>query len=300
MRKVAGRIARWTALGAAGVAVLAFAAVAGASLKWRAHARRTYAVPPVELAGTRGRAARGEYLVMVSAGCVECHGDDLAGGVVAEDPVAGHIYGSNITPAALRDWTDGEVARAIHDGVRKDGRSVLIMPSETYQYFSREDVADMVAFLRRVKPVPRPSRVSRVGPLIKVIWSTGTMPGVFPAEVIDHGAAFTARVQEGPTRAYGAYLYKAHCAGCHREDGRGGRVASGPPDWPPAANLTVDGAGGWSRGEFIRTFRTGINPSGSRIQPPMGDAIRRFGKKLKEAELVALWEYLRTLKGIEL
>ena len=158
----------------------------------------------------------------------------------------------------------------------------------------------MVAYLREVPPVERANRASRVGALIKVIWATGTMPGVFPAEIIAHARPFTPRVPEGPTRAYGAYLFTSHCAGCHREDGRGGHIASGPPDWPPAANLTIDGAGGWTRDGFIRTFRTGINPSGSRVQPPMGDAISKVGKKMKTTDLAAIWEYIHTLPGVEL
>jgi len=291
---------RWAGIAVAVVVVALLAAVTAASVKWSMHTARRYDVPPVDVSGLRGNAVHGKYLVTIGSDCVECHGDDLGGGKVVEDPVVGHIYGPNITPAMLKDWTDGEIARAIHDGVKKDGRGVYIMPSETYQYVSREDVADMIAYLRSVNPVSTPSRVSHVGALIKVIWAAGKMPGVFPAETIDHRRPFVRKVPEGPTRAYGAYLYTSHCAGCHREDGRGGKVASGPPDWPPAANLTVDGAGGWTRDGFIRTFRTGINPSGSRIQPPMGEAIAKFGKKMKSSDLIALWEYLRTLKGVEL
>lgn len=294
------RLLRWAGLGLAGLAVVAVFLLSWSSVKWTMHVRRTYVVPAVDLAGVHGDPRRGEYLVTVGAGCVECHGEDLAGGTVVEDPVAGHIYGPNISRAALKDWTDGELARVIHNGVKKDGHSVVIMPSDTYQYMCREDVADMVAYLRHAPAVERANRGMRVGALIKIIWAAGKMPGVFPAEVVEHERAFTAKVPEGPTRAYGAYLFKSHCAGCHREDGRGGKIANGPPDWPPAANLTEDGAGGWTQEGFIKTFRTGINPSGSKVQPPMGDAIRKFGKKMKENDLKAIWEHLRTLKGVEL
>lgn len=291
---------KWIGVAVAGLALCVLLAVTAASIKWSVHTHRKIVIPPVDLSGVRGDVKRGEYMVMIGNGCVECHGDDLAGGVVVEDPVAGHIYGPNITPWAMKEWTDGELARVIHNGVLQDGRSVYIMPSSTYQYLSREDIADMIAYLRSAKPVARPNRVSHVGALIKVIWATGKMPDVFPAEDIDHHRPFDPKVPEGPTRVYGAYLYHSHCAGCHREDGRGGKVVSGPPDWPPAANLTVDGAGGWTRDGFIRTFRTGINPSGSKIQLPMGKAIEKYGKKMKQSDLIALWEYLRTLKGVEL
>ncbi len=291
------RILRWIGWGLGALVVLVLGAHVVASVKWARHANARIAVPPIAFGNVRASAKHGEYLVRVAAACTECHGDDLAGGVVVEDFVPGHIYGPNITQAALKDWTDAEIAATIHHGVDRTGRPLLIMPSLNFQFLCLQDVADMVAFLRHLPPVNKANRVTRVGRIIKVLWALGQVSDVFPAETVDHVRTFTARVPEGPTVAYGRYLYTSHCAGCHREDGRGGKVTSGPPDWPPAANLTQDGAGGWKQAEFIRAFRTGVNASGSAIRPPMGDAIRRTGKLIKEHDLKALWSYLHTLKG---
>lgn len=293
------RFLRILGYGLAAVLLVAAAAVGVTETAWRSHRARIHSVPPVDLRGVRGNARRGAYLFQIGAGCAECHGRDLSGGTVVENAMVGGIYGPNITPAALKDWTDGEIAAAIHHGVHRTGRGLFVMPSDSYQFMSREDVADLLAYVRSVRPLVRPNRDLRLSTFMKVLWAAGQVKNAFPVEVIEHGREWTPRVPEGPTRAYGAHLYKSHCAGCHREDGRGGKVESGPPDWPPASNLTVDGAGGWTQAEFIKAIRTGINPSGSAIRPPMGDAIRKFMSRTKEADLKALWEHLRTLPGTD-
>jgi mono/diheme cytochrome c family protein len=275
-------------------------AVSLAAAKWSMHAGRRIAVPRVDLTDLKGDVKRGEYMVQISNGCAECHGEDLAGKKMVENPALGRIYGPNITPWAIKNWTDGEIAATIHHGVSRNGRPLVIMPAEVMQHLCRQDLADMVAYLRSVPPVARPNVPIRVGPLFTVIYATVAGSGMLPAEMVDHAAPYADRVPEGPTRAYGEYLYRGHCAGCHKDDGTGGHISAGPPDWPPAANLTVDGAGGWTQEGFIRTFRTGINPSGGKIRPPMGESIEKVGKKMKDVELKALWEYLRTLKGVEL
>lgn len=300
MKKTIIRVLTWIGYGCGGLATLiAVLAVAGMA-RWPSQANRIYDVPEVSLAGLTPDVSHGEYLVRTGGGCVMCHGDDLGGATIMEDSLAGSLSGPNITSSALRDWSDGEIARALHHGIHKSGRGLLLMPVGTFQHYSREDVAAMVAFLRKSPPVDRPNQPARIGWLVKALWLVGLETEIFPAENVDHAAPFTPAVPPGPTYAYGKYIYTAHCAGCHFDHGRGGRMKSGPPDWPPAANLTVDGAGGWTRAEFVKAMRTGINPAGSAIRPPMGDAIARFMSKTKEADLIALWEYLRTLKGTEL
>lgn len=300
MSKAARGVLKWIGVGVAGL-VLIIGFVGGwAAVRYAMQSRVVYAVSPVDLAGVRGDAVHGKYLALVGAGCAECHGDDLGGHVFVKDPVAGQMAAPNITPSGLRAWSDGEIARAIHHGVGRDGRGLRMMPASVLQYLSREDVADLVAYLRVAPSVDRPSPEFAPGVMLKTLWAFGKMPDLHSAMVVDHAAGFTRRVPEGPTRAFGAYLYKAHCSGCHRPDGRGGRVPGGPPDWPPAANLTEDGAGGWTRDGFVRTFRTGINPSGTAVRPPMGESMKKIGKQVREVELRALWEYLRTLKGAEL
>lgn len=290
-------VIRWSIRAALAVAFVLAAGFGVAELRWTVHRHRHYAVPPLGLGGPRGDAKRGAYFVGVGNGCTKCHGEDLAGKAVIWSAPVARIWGANLTPAGLAGWSDGEIARAIHDGIGKDGRALVLMPSRNFQWISRRDVADMVAYLRTLAPVARAARPTSAGPLMLVLWNLGIATDLLTAETVDHARPYPDAVPEGPTRAYGAYLYRSHCAGCHRDDARGGHVSAGPPNWPPAANLTQLGAGGWTRAGFIRAMRTGINPSGGTIQPPMGEAIRVDGPRYKESDLVALWEYLRTVPG---
>src|SRR6185312_16674901 len=92
---------------------------------------------------------------------------------------------------------------------------------------------------------------------------------------------------------YGRYLAST-CTGCHNPHFSGGKIAEGPPDWPPAANLT-QGAGsairGWGEVQFIAALRTMRDPTGRAINPVM-PAI--FGQ-MSDTEFKALWAYLLTV-----
>jgi mono/diheme cytochrome c family protein len=115
-----------------------------------------------------GDAARGEYLATIMV-CGDCHsgrfadGDIdpalyLAGGSAGfEIPGMGVFWPPNLTPdpkTGLGDWSAGDIAAAIRDGVRPDGRVLApIMPYAFYRVLTDTDVADLVAYLQSVAPV---------------------------------------------------------------------------------------------------------------------------------------------------
>ena len=110
-------------------------------------------VANIQVAGTPAQIARGEKLANI---CVSCHtpGNQLplSGSNFAakfEFPPFGTLYAPNLTPSGnIKDWTDGEVIRAIREGVHKNGRSLLVMPSADFRNMSDEDVQALVAYLR--------------------------------------------------------------------------------------------------------------------------------------------------------
>lgn len=261
----------------------------------------TYDFAPVTLSrpAKTGDAKRGKYLVTVRHICVECHGDDLAGGTVIEDPMAGSIYGRNITPYKLKDWTDGEIARVLKHGVGKDGHALRIMPAEDYENMAERDLIDIIAYLRTVPAVEKADRKSHLGPIMAVFAATGELPDVmFPVEHVDHARPFPPSVPETASAAFGGYLYRNTCLGCHRPDHKGGKIKGTPPDWFPAANLTQDALADWTESGFIKTLRTGVNPSGSQLRNPM-TMVLKYTPKFSDTELKALWMYLKTVKGTE-
>lgn len=262
--------------------------------------KKSYDIPPVTFRVDVAKAdlALGERIAKVRNACVECHGQDLAGGVVIESGALAHIYGSNITPAALKDWTDGEIARAIRHGVSKDGRPLRLMPSNEFVNLSESDLAAVVAYVRSVPAVEKPSRPITFGPVGRILLATGQLPTMLPAEIIPHEAAFLEKPEEAPTAAFGKYLVNSACISCHREDLSGGPVPGGDPNWPPAANLTPALIGSWKEADFINTLKTGINPDRATLRDPMSKIVK-YTAQMTDTELKAIWAYVRSVKAVE-
>jgi hypothetical protein len=69
----------------------------------------------------------------------------------------------------------------------------------------------------------------------------------------------------------------------------------GPWGLSIARNITPDpnhGIGMWSLQDFIKTMRTGTNPAGHALLPPM--PVAAYGK-LPDADLTAIYAFLRTV-----
>ncbi len=79
--------------------------------------------------------ARGRHLAEAVAGCIgsDCHGSDGSGGKVMKMGPLGTLSGPNITGGGvLAVYSDGEIARLIRSGVKKDGRSAVFMPAQDF------------------------------------------------------------------------------------------------------------------------------------------------------------------------
>ena len=76
--------------------------------------------------------ARGRHVAIIS-GCVDCHGDNLAGRVFFENAMIGRFVASNLTAGkggVGARFSDQDWIRAIRHGVRPDGKPLLVMPSK--------------------------------------------------------------------------------------------------------------------------------------------------------------------------
>lgn len=263
-----------------------------------AHLRRTFSVavtaPPVP--ADSAAIARGRHIA-VTRGCLVCHGDDLAGAQVIDNPAMGRLHGPNLTQGAgglPADYSDADYTRAIRHGVARDGRGLFLMPSSDYARMTDQDLGDLIAYLRSVPAVNRASVPLQLGPVARALVVAGKIK--LAAEVIPHDTLKPEVVRPGPTAEYGRYL-AAGCTGCHGSNFSGGKIDVGPPDWPPAANLTPHASGrlaSWSEADFIRALRESKRPDGSALSPIMP---KTFGL-MDDTELKALWAYLKTLPPV--
>jgi len=83
--------------------------------------------------------------------CGGCHHD--AGNILLDDPALGRIVAPNLT-RVVPGYTDAELVRLIRHGIKRDGTGVVIMPASNLSNITDEDMADIIAWLRSLKPLP--------------------------------------------------------------------------------------------------------------------------------------------------
>ena len=282
------------------------------------------------------RVERGRYLTINVLQCVDCHSVrdwQLYGGppmppigagrpcMDRDTPTAGVNVGQeffpgvlcirNITPdepTGIGAWTDGEIIRAIREGVGRDGRGLFpIMPYFIYRHLADEDVEAVVAFLRTL-PQAR-----------------STQP---PKQVIDFPLNLLVRLWPQPVTepvplpdrhtdrlAYGAYLARiARCEFCHSprnpnslEPFAGRRFSGGMPFflgpdrimYPMNLTPHVTGLGTWTKEQFIARFRIHTEP-----QPVMPEQNTLMNWNafagMSDEDLGLLWDFFQTLPPVEL
>jgi len=226
------------------------------------------------------------------SGCAGCHsstGDlPLDGGNMNFLAGLGTLVAPNLTPGGpLKDWSDGEIVRAIREGIDRDGHPLIIMPSDALHNLSDDDVSTLVAYMRTQPAVNHatPSRDLSLPALLLI------GAGLFPTAEQPHITAPQIAPPPG-TSAYGQYLVDTTgCAVCHGPDLRGRAPGGfGPPAGP---NLRVI-VPTWQEDAFVKFFRTGQDPNGRNIDNaamPWKD----IGQAYTDDELRAMYTYLHSL-----
>lgn len=238
---------------------------------------------------------RGQYLGNGLMKCGLCHGADLGGMVIADDPLLGRVVGPNLTPAGVggtyspEDWD-----RAIRYGAAPDGRALVMMPSNDYHELSDGDLADLVAWLSTLPSVERDLPQASMGAILRVAVVLGTA-GIMPIDYLD--PTVRSRPESAPEGAQrGEYLaHISGCIGCHKDDLAGGKISQGPPDWPPASNITPAGIGDWSEEDFRNALK-GVRPDGTALHPAMP---WEYTAQLADADVEALWAWTKALEPVE-
>jgi mono/diheme cytochrome c family protein len=302
-----------------GVLALAAAAALGFLLLRRPALRPA---PTERVERTPERIARGRYLGVNVTGCLDCHSDHLwdqfgspikpgtegQGGFPFEEKfgVPGLVVAQNLTsdPATgLGAWTDGEIERAIREGVDRSGRALFpMMPYKYFHAMSDEDVRAVVAWLRTLPPVRRETPQPRLDFPVNLLVRLEPKP-------ID------SRV-ETPTDhlLYGRYLAGlAGCRECHTphdahgqrlrgQDFAGGWVLKGPWGTVVSSNLSP-ASGTWmsqaSKEDFIGRMQS-MGASGHTHAEPGRNTImpwESFAGMTRE-DLGALYDFLKTVRAI--
>ncbi|MCC7362116.1 MAG: c-type cytochrome [Anaerolineales bacterium] len=296
---------RWGATALGGLLTLAPLALLALALvgfyKLNQHYRNP--VADVQVAGTAAQIARGEQLAHVCAGCHSPDGGPVLSGVnfLAKFPFppVGTFYAPNLTPSGdIQDWTDGEVIRAIREGVHQDGRALLIMPAGNLRNLSDDDVQAVVAYLRAQPATGGPTPENRWNVLGAIFMS------LFDFRTAQSPVGQVTAPQPG-TPEYGHYLVSIiGCADCHGDQLQG-KVDNGQPGPPAGPNLTQI-VPGWTEAQFMTFFNTGRRPDGSAVpDETLNDGTQRprmpwdeVRGATSDADLHDLYSYLHSLPPV--
>ncbi|HEY6041473.1 MAG TPA: cytochrome c [Anaerolineae bacterium] len=256
------------------------------------YAPKPVAAVNITVARTPEQIARGEHIASML--CASCHTTDgnlpLSGGKdLSEDtPLPlGTIFPPNITPGGkLAQLTDNDVFRILRTGVEPGGR-LTFMAAFPVHNLSDEDAVALIAYLRTAPSVQKENPPAVASPLMVFLLGAGVVSTEAPATIQPVTAP-----PKGVTVEYGQYVKSfMDCTGCHgptlSKDG-------GMLEPPNAANLTLI-VPKWSKEEFFKTLRTGVDPTGHNVEPPM--PWKTIGK-LDDVEMEALYLYLHGLTPI--
>jgi len=268
---------KWTAIVLGGLIVLMLLAglilyPIGMKKLTRSYPVNQFVIFPIPAANADA-IARGRHISVIW-GCTRCHGEDLSGKVITNDPIDGAIPTFGVIPASNltsgkggigRTYTDTDWVRAIQHGVKPNGQAEIYMNVST---MSNLDLGYLIAYLEQIPPVDSELPTISYGPFIPILPALGIFTPV--AELIDHNAPRPTDPVPGETVEYGRYL-SSICAGCH-----GSGIAN------------VVKSKNWKQEDFVRTFNTGVLPDGRQRGPTMSS---ETFKEMNDTELVALWLY---------
>ena len=239
----------------------------------------------------------GEHIA-ITRYCGSCHGDDLAGGYLVNEPILAVIPAPNLTSGTGgvgRSNTDEDWIRAIRHGVGHDHRGLIGMPARIWYQLSDEDLGALIAYLKTIPPVDHELPQRKIGPAFRLLLTLGQAP-VSEASLIDHTAPRPSVPEPGDTLAYGEYLALG-CTACHGQNMNGGTTRDFDGELVTALNLTPGGElQGWSESDFIAAMRTGVTPGGHKLSEAMP---WRYVGQMTDEELQAIWLYLQSLPALE-
>ena len=173
------------------------------------------------------RIERGKHLAESLGECVICHGANMGGGRVEPMGPLGTVIIPNVTSGGrLSAYSDGELARLIRHGIKRDGHTVRLMPAVNNSWWPDEDLVAVVSYVRSLPPVDGDPGVVEFKAMAKVLDRFDSIP-IDQARRIDHVKLPSAP----PPRAdshYGSFVATS-CRGCHGTTLAGGPIPGAPP-----------------------------------------------------------------------
>jgi len=260
--------------------------------------------------------ARGQYIFAVAGGCA-CHSDPKGtqnAGARAFPIPLGTVYSTNLTSdkeTGLGSWTDQQIIDAITKGLRKDGSRILpVMPYGAYSGMAQDDLKALVAYLRTLKPVRKPTPDLKAPPLARSLGTAGWLkafgtfhnsPATAPKSGVERGKYLTDHVAicsdcHTPRNSIGVPSKTLYLAGAGKEIG---------PLGESIPNITPDretGIGDWKRDEIAELLLTGVKPDADNVQGLMKEVVQGAPhgyKDMRKEDALVIADYLKSIPAIK-
>jgi hypothetical protein len=280
--------------------------------------------PELKVFLTTTKVERGRYLANSVALCMDCHSTrdwtlyagppkpgtlGMGGEHFNRDMgFPGDVYSRNITPFTLKDWTDGEIYRAITTGVSKDGSAIFpLMPYKYYGKMDPEDIYCIIAYLRTLEPIKSENPKTKLD---------------FPVSLLVNMEPQKANPGKLPdpkdSILYGAYMINAAgCAECHTpaddkgaiiagKEFTGGRVFKMPGGEIHTPNITMDpetGIGNWDVNTFVNRFKmyASADYHPANVKPTEFNTLMPWMMyaQMTETDIRSIYYYLKTVKPVK-
>src|SRR5262245_26313311 len=252
--------------------------------------------------------ARGEMLAGVGD-CAVCHtapGGQLYAGGLPLVSAFGTIYSTNITPdpdTGIGRWSEAAFARAMHEGVARDGSHLF--PAFPYDHYAKvrdDDVNALYAFFMTREPVRAAAKAS-------------TLPFPLNVRALQAGwkllffrdGVFRGDRAKSDEWNRGAYLAEGlgHCSACHTPRNAlgaekpsaayAGAVIDG---WlAPALTSANPAPMPWARAELAGYLATGSTALHGSAAGPMSPVVHEGLAKLPAADVQAIATYFADRNG---
>jgi mono/diheme cytochrome c family protein len=262
-------------------------------------------------------AAKGQYIFALAGGCA-CHSEPKkeysTGGRAFPIPF-GTVYSTNLTQdkeTGLGAWTDPQIFDAMVKGHRRDGSWILpVMPYEKYSGMAQEDLKALIAYLRTLKPVKKPTpelktwapfaRSLGTSIYLKIFGRFSESPAQAPKAGVERGRYLVDHVSlcgdcHTPRNRLGVPKHSLYMAGADQKSGPLGEAVP---------NITPDketGIGDWKREDIAELLISGTKPDLDNVQGLMYEVIQGTPhgyKDMKKDDALAIADYLKTIPPIK-
>ncbi|MCC7301022.1 MAG: c-type cytochrome [Bacteroidia bacterium] len=269
------------------------------------------------------RTARGHYLANHVMLCMDCHstrdwnvfsgpmvaGTEGKGGEKFDQTLGfpGKYIAPNITPFSLKEWTDGEIFRAVTAGVSKDGRALFsVMPHHNYGKLDSNDILAVISYIRTLEPIQNETESP-----------VSDFPMNFIINTIPQKPAFNTVPPSSDRINYGKYMITAAgCGDCHTKQEKGkfvGEMYAGGfefklPDGSVviSSNITPDpetGIGKWTSEQFVKRFKSYADSGYVHPRVNAGDFQTvmpwTMYAGMSETDLAAVFSFLQSLQPVK-